>query len=182
MFELPPPSTIPVIEKVKDEKTSIHKYKNIINPYNTSSNEDNYQCIDRILEREKQHNKSETWNKLDKTIKIQKLHQYAEKYGVEHTLPIKDVKSLKAFFVTCMEKNKLQKTKEVNYNKDTREIVSIPSLHFHSQNRCFTLKNLDNKRVSTLKSLTPKRISEKNIVDLDSIDIEVEKEEKEEGI
>jgi len=161
MFELPP-STIPVIEKVKDEKTSIHKYKNIINPYNASSNEDNYQSIDRILEREKQHNKSETWNKLDKTIKIQKLHQYAEKYGIEHTLPIKDVKNLKIFFVNCIEKNKLQKTKEVNYNKDIREIVSIPSLHFHSQNRCFTLKNLDNKRVSTLKSLTPKRISEKN--------------------
>jgi hypothetical protein len=175
MFELQPSS--PKIEKVKDDKSSINKYKNIINPYTTISNEDNYENIDRILEKEKQHNKSETWNKLDKTIKIQKLHQYAEKYGTEHALPIKDVKSLKAFFVSCMEKNKLQKTKEVNYNKDVREIVSIPSLHFHSQNRAFTLKNLDNKRVSTIKSLTPKRISEKNIVHLDLIDIEIEKEE-----
>jgi hypothetical protein len=168
MFELPS-SPIPVIEKVKDDNTSINKYKNIINPYTTPSNEDNYQNIDRILEREKQHNKSETWNKLDKTIKIQKLHQYAEKYGNEHALPIKDTKSLKIFFVSCIEKNKLQKTKEVNYNKDIREIVSIPSLHFHSQNRAFTLKNLDNKRVSTIKSLTPKRISEKNILDIDSV-------------
>jgi hypothetical protein len=169
MFELP--SSPLVIEKIKDDNSSINKYKNIINPYTTPSNEDNYQAIDRILEREKQHNKSETWNKLDKTIKIQKLHQYAEKYGFERTLPIKDVKVLKAFFVSCMEKNKLQKTKEVNYNKDIREIVSIPSLHFH--NKAFTLKNIDNKRVSTIKSLTPKRISEKNTIEIDTNNTEL---------
>ena len=59
-----------------------------------------------------------------------------------------------------MEKNKLQKTKDVQYNKDTREITAIPSLFLSPLNRNFTLKNMDSKRVSTLKSLTPKRVSE----------------------
>jgi hypothetical protein len=136
-----------------------NKYKNIINlfPGSAETNEMNYSTIDNILEKEKQHNKTETWNKLDKTIKIQKLHVFAEKYGKENNMSVKDMKSLKAFFIDCLEKNKLQKTKDVNYDKEKREIVSIPSLFFNVANRNFTLKILDAKRVSTLKSLTPKR-------------------------
>jgi hypothetical protein len=117
----------------------------------------NYNIIDSLLEKEKLHNKSETWNKLDKTIKIQKLHIFAEKYGKDNNLPVKDIKSLKSFFIDCLEKNKLQKTKDVNYDKDKREIIGIPALFFNVSNRNFTLKILDAKRVSTLKSLTPKR-------------------------
>ena len=149
------------IQKPAEKNDTIGKYKNIIQPYqNSNTNENTYQNIDSLLEREKQHNKTETWNKLDKTIKIQKLHQYAEKYGRDHSLPMKDIKQLKIFFVECMDKNKLQKTKEVSYDKITKEISAIPSLHFHSQNRNFTLKNMDAKRVSTIKSLTPKRVKE----------------------
>ena len=143
-----------------------NKYKNIMQPNSNASTEDNYQNIDQLLEREKLHNKSETWNKLDKTVKIQKLHQYAEKYGREHALPVKEIKALKLFFVVCMDKSKLQKTKEVIYDKESREITSIPPLHFNSPTHSFTLKNMDIKRVSTIKSLTPKRNTERNLEDV----------------
>lgn len=135
------------------------KYKNIINIYPNMSEttEMNYNTIDQLLEKEKQHNKTEQWTKLDKTIKIQKLHQFAEKYGKTNNLPSKDVKTLKTFFVDCLEKNKLNKTKDVLYDKEKRDITSIPALHFNSQMRNFTLKIVDTKRVSTLKSLTPKQ-------------------------
>ena len=56
-----------------------------------------------------------------------------------------------------MEKNKLQKTKDLVYDKETQEIIEIPSLFFHPETRNFTLKNMDKTRVSTLKSLTPKK-------------------------
>jgi hypothetical protein len=95
-------------------------------------------------------------------VKIQKLHIFAEKYGKENNLPVKDIKSLKSFFIDCLEKNKLQKTKDVTYDKEKREIISIPALFFNVSNRNFTLKILDAKRVSTLKSLTPKRTTLNN--------------------
>jgi hypothetical protein len=138
------------------------KYKNIltIQPGGAHSDEMNYNTIDQILENEKQHNKTETWNKLDKTVKIQKLHAFAEKYGKDNSMPMKDIKMLKMFFVECLEKNKLQKAKDVNYDKDGMAITSIPALHFNTTNRNFTLKIIDAKRVSTLKSLTPKRTKE----------------------
>jgi hypothetical protein len=118
--------------------------------------------IDSILENEKQKNKSDSWNKLDKTVKIQKLHAFAEKYGRDNGYPAKEVKNLKVFFVDCLNKSKLQKTKDVVYEKETGEITAIPALFFNSITHNFTLKIMDSKRVSTLKSLTPKRITEKN--------------------
>ena len=126
--------------------------------YKFSSNEVNYQKMDKLLENEKQKNKTESWTKLDKTIKLQKLTAFAEKYGKDNGLPVKEIKQLHAFFGDCLEKNKLQKIKDVVYDKETREINSIPALHFNTINQHFTLKIIDSKRVSTLKSLTPKRI------------------------
>ena len=37
------------------------------------------------------------------------------------------------------------------------KIISIPALYYNKNTHNYTLKILDNKRVSTLKSLTPKR-------------------------
>jgi len=121
------------------------------------------QRIDDILEREKQNNKSDAWNKLDKCAKIQRLHTFAEKYGSANGLSVSDIKSLKLFFVNCLDKNKLHKTKDLSYNKDTREVIAIPALCFNSATNAFTLKITDTKRVSTLKSLTPKRVTAKNM-------------------
>lgn len=118
--------------------------------------------LDNMLEKEKNFNKNDSWNKLDKTIKNQKLHTFAEKYGNENHLSLKEIKLLKLFFNDCLEKDKLQKTKQIIYNKNINEITSIPSLFFNTTTHNFTLKNTDPKRVSALKSLTPKRIHHNN--------------------
>jgi len=116
--------------------------------------------IDSILDMENTQNKTESWNKINKTYKIQKLHAYAEKYGKEHKHSAKEIKQLKRFFSDALENNKLLKAKEVIYDKATQEITDVPGLYFHPTNHTFTLR-ADSKRISTLKSLTPKRVSEK---------------------
>lgn len=113
--------------------------------------------LDILLEKEKQSNKADSWNKLDKTVKTNALHSYAETYGKDKSLSAKDIKALKLFFSDCLKTNKLNKTKDVKYDKETRTILNIPSLFQNTLNHNFTLKNIDAKRVSTLKSLTPKR-------------------------
>jgi hypothetical protein len=148
-----------------DASPQLSKYKNMIPSMSATSNSNSdqgtdmqYNAIDQLLETEKQRNKTDAWNKLDKTQKTLNLHAFAEKYGKEHALPVKEIKNLKLFFSDCLNKAKLQKTKDVIYNKETREITSIPALFFNSTSHSFTLKMMDAKRVSTLKSLTPKRI------------------------
>ena len=118
--------------------------------------------LDLLLEKEKMSNKSEQWNKIDKTVKTQLLHSFAEKYGNDNKLPAKEIKNLKLFFSDCLNKGKLQKNKDVNYSRDNQQILSIPSLFFNNEKKNFTLRIMDNKRVSTLKSLTPKRSGNNN--------------------
>lgn len=74
-----------------------------------------------------------------------------------------------------MIKKKLQRVKDVNYNKETGEIKDIPTLCYNKQSNHFTLKNL-NKRVSTLKGLSPKKKqgTAKNIINKDESESESE--------
>ena len=129
-----------------------------VNRYNTNQKleSDNINTLDQLLEKEKINSKSDPWNKIDKTTKIQLLHSYAERYGVENKIPAKDIKNLKTFFTESLNKGKLSKNKDISYNKDTQTVSSIPSLFFNSDKRAFTPRITDNKRVSTMKSLPPK--------------------------
>lgn len=117
----------------------------------------NMNSLDTLLDTERQNNQNEPWNKLDKTRKTHILHSFSEKYGRDNAISINEVTQLKLFFNTCLEKGKLLKTKDVIYDREKREINSIPSLIFSSEKMQFILKNTEPKRVSTLKSMTPKR-------------------------
>jgi hypothetical protein len=160
MFQQPTPTPPPTPEKKDDETKIMYKYKNILNSQSTltfdETNTNTMNKIDAMLETEKKSMNSEPWNKLDKRLKIQKLHAYAEKYGKENGLPMKEVKCLKTFFSACLTKDKLAKVKDVDYNKETGVITNIGGLAFNLTTRAFTIRNLD-KKVSTLKSLTPKK-------------------------
>jgi hypothetical protein len=141
-----------------NEKSSNNQY-NDMNPSN----------IDKLLESEKSHNTTDAWNKLDNISKKQILQAYAETCGVDMKLSGKEIEKLKSFFNDVIQKNKLKKTKDVLYNKDTRIVSNIPSLFFNTINRSFSLRNIE-KRVSSLKSVTPKRISNKNKPVVDKIE------------
>ena len=101
--------------------------------------------IDSILDNERQINNKSSWNKLDKSTKINKLRDFCNNYNCD-----KDEKE-KLFNTLCkaLEQNKLQKIKEVIYDIDKEIIISIPTLM--CINNKFIIKN--EKRVSTSKSL-----------------------------
>jgi len=116
--------------------------------------------IDSILDNENKQNKSESWNKLHKTTKIQKLHAFAEKHGTTHNFSAKETRQLKHFLSDSLDKKKLQKAKDIVYNKTKCEITEIPGLVFNTTTNQFTLR-VDSKRISTLSSLTPKNLTQK---------------------
>jgi|LakMenEpi03Aug12_release.lakeMendotaPanAssembly.Ray.scaffolds.fasta_scaffold469042_2 hypothetical protein len=152
-------STTPVTqENIKTEDVVAEDPLVATGPMTSSS-------LDKLLEKEKQNNKGESWNKLDNTVKIQALHAFAETYGKDKSMSTKDIKTLKTFFGDCLRANKLNKTKDVKYDKDIRSVTAVPALFYNTSNHNFTLRIVDAKRVSTLKSLTPKRTSIKNPLD-----------------
>jgi hypothetical protein len=146
-----------VVEEQEEQRNDdkVHEFKYV-------HNETHYNTTDQLLENEKQTNQKDNWNKLDKTTKLQILTLYADSYGADKGLSEDEIKSLKRFFRDATEKGKFQKAKDVVYNRASRLIDDIPALHWNSVTNNFTLRNLDNKKVSLLKSLTPKRLTAKN--------------------
>jgi len=117
--------------------------------------------LEKYLEEEKTNIQNEPWSKLDKTIKTRKLMTFAVHYAKEKNLNEDEELLLVAFLKDCLDRKKLQKVKDVEYNKETGVVTNIPALFYTKSNKHFTLKNMD-KRVSTLKSLPPKRGTAKN--------------------
>jgi len=155
------------------------KYKSMILngvPWPESKSSSDLANLDKFLENEKITNSNEPWSKLDKTAKIKKLTLFADNYKISNNLTDVEYDQLIAFFRDCLDKKKLQRVKDVNYNKETGEIKDIPALFYNKSSNHFTLKNID-KRVSTLKGLTPKKkqgtvknLKNKNDTDSDNDD------------
>jgi hypothetical protein len=110
--------------------------------------------IDHILENEKNANKSDPWNKLDKSSKFGKLKEFALTHGKKENYTEQEVASLYQFLISAIDQKKLMRAKDVNYDKVTGTITSIPCLLYHATFKKFTLKRCE-KRQSTLKSLAP---------------------------
>ena len=135
------------------------KYKTMLlngNTFKETRSSNNLLNLEKFLEEEKNNNMNEPWCKLDKTMKIKKLMEYVEIYKKMNQLDEEEEKILIHFLKDCLDRKKLQRVKDVLYDKVEGVIKDIPSISYNKPTKHFTLKNLD-KRVSTIKSLTPKK-------------------------
>ena len=126
------------------------------NPLPETKSEKDLSNLDKFLESEKINNVNEPWCKLNKTVKTKKLVDFVEKYKNDNNLDNEETKLLASFLKDCIDRKKLQRVKDVVYDKTNGSIKEIPALSYTKANKHFTLKNID-KRVSTLKSLAPKK-------------------------
>jgi hypothetical protein len=140
------------------------KYKTMLingvalNEYKASQSISN---LDKFLENEKNNNENEPWCKLNKTIKIKKMTEYVlEVYKKNNDLDDVECNNLIIFLKDCLDRKKLQRIKDVLYDKENGTIKEIPALTYTRATKHFTLKNIE-KRISTLKSL-PQNKSNKN--------------------
>jgi hypothetical protein len=135
------------------------KYKTMLlsgNVMNETKVSNDISNLEKFLEDNNTNGDLEPWSKLDKTIKTKKIVAFATVYSEKNQLSEKESQLLIAFLKDSLDKKRLSRVKDVVYDKETGEIKEIPSLSFNKTTSHFTLKNLD-KRVSTLKSLPPKR-------------------------
>jgi hypothetical protein len=117
--------------------------------------------LDKFLEKEKNSNENEPWCKLNKTIKIKKVTEFVlEIYKKTANLDDDECEKLIVFLKDCLDRKKLQRIKDVLYDKEKGMIKEIPALTYTRVTKHFTLKNIE-KRISTLKSL-PQNKSNKN--------------------
>jgi hypothetical protein len=128
---------------------------------NESKSSQSLHNLDKFLENEKNSSENEPWCKLNKTIKIKKITEYViDDYKQQHELDEVECENLIKFLKDCLDRKKLQRIKDVIYDKENGTIKEIPALTYVRTTKHFTLKNIE-KRISTLKSL-PQNKSNKN--------------------
>lgn len=119
--------------------------------YAGTSQKNSLSAIDSFLESEKNINKTDQWCKLNKSIRLDKLTSFANDYSTKNSLSEDEKSSLVEFFKDCLDKKKLNKVKDVVYDKITGCVTDIPLLIFNKQHKTFTLKKIT-KHVNTIKS------------------------------
>ena len=137
------------------------KYKTMLlngAPLHETKSSNDISNLEKFLEDEKINNSNEPWCKLNKTIKTKKLIEYVEIYKKDKNLDENEAKNLVAFLKDSLDKKKLCRVKDVIYDKINGVVKEIPALTYTKSSKHFTLKNMD-KRVSTLKSLAPKKVN-----------------------
>jgi hypothetical protein len=113
--------------------------------------------IDAMLDREINFSRSESWSKLNAHIRTELLHKFADTHTVLHELNATELFTLKEMLSSNVSRGKLKRAKDVEYDQPLRVVRAIPALTFDKDLRIYSLRNLDPARVSTIKSLTPKR-------------------------
>jgi hypothetical protein len=120
--------------------------------------------LDKFLENEK-NNSNEPWSKLNNNTKTQKLLNFSNTFKKDKHLSDEDEIKLNAFLKDCLNTKKLQRVKDVTYDKVAGVIKDIPAFCFNKTTKHFTFKNTD-KHISTLKSLPTKKIKIQSTDDL----------------
>ena len=119
------------------------KYKTMLlngNKKTLSSVIKDVENLDLLLDEETEQNKKETWNKLDKSIKMNKINDFIKILTEKYKLTEIEIKKLKEFFSINLDKKNLYKNKDVIYKKETGILENIPNLLFNNSTRKFSLK------------------------------------------
>lgn len=131
-------------------------------PENVCGKEDNVDTFQDFIDNQKEADIYKPWSKLEKMIKIERLEAYVDtlnqslKPMSEGDEPLSDTQKqeLKTYLKTALNRKKLQRVKEVQYDKQNGCILDIPGLFFNKK-RNFTLRR-ERKAESSLKTLAPK--------------------------
>ncbi len=125
--------------------------------------------LEVFLQKEKQMNLTNgSWSKLSKSLKMKKMAEYVGTYKQEHGLTEENTEMLHDFLKECVNKNMIQKAKDISYDKNTGKLKKINSLFYNNQRGKFTLKNTDGpKRMSTLKHMGKRPVKKKELVAAD---------------
>ena len=117
---------------------------------------DSLNKLDKFLNETTISNNAGRWNKLDKTYKLQKMAEFAEVYAKDNDYNEEDKESLMVYLKDCLDKKKLLRVKDVEYDTVNDKLISIPGLQYNKTSKKHTIKNTASKRSSVTNSL-PKR-------------------------
>jgi hypothetical protein len=122
--------------------------------------EDNFKRLDsleKFLDTKPDTDTIIGWNKLDMTVKMQKVADFINVYKEENSLDVTEIDELSKYIRGCLDKKKLVRVKDVEYDVASGKLVSIPGLQYNKTSKKYTIKNADTKKNSVLSRLPQKK-------------------------
>lgn len=123
---------------------------------NNASFEDIMEMESNMMNASNDATSTESWFKLSKSAKLAKLMIFVEQFSETHNLSQDEKNIMVNYLRECLDKKKLQRIKDVIYNRENGQIVEIPDLVYIRHKKHFTLRN-NEKKSSTLRSLGPRK-------------------------
>lgn len=148
------------------------KYKTMIMTGNNIEqkidNETNKEELDDFLMKEMANNKKQPWSKLSKTDKIKKLNKYiVDVLKQKHDLTDIERNNLKRFMLNLLDRKKMTKNNEIDYDEETGVIKDIYVISFDQVSRKFSINKTpttnSKKSVSTKKKTIKKKDNKEKI-------------------
>lgn len=148
------------------------KYKTMIMTGNNIEqkidNETNKEELDDFLMKEMANNKKQPWSKLSKTDKIKKLNKYiVDVLKQKHDLTDIERSNLKRFMLNLLDRKKMTKNSEIDYDEETGIIKDIYIINFDQATRKFSIHKTptssSKKSVSTKKKTMKKKDNKEKI-------------------
>lgn len=131
------------------------KYRTMLNKGTNIevTNTESENRINDFLNQESKTNRLESWSKLSKTQKVNHIINYIELISDKYELTQKEKETSILFFTSLLNKKKLNKTTDIEYDKEKRSIISIHNLSFNTNTRGFVIKKEVEKN-KTKKNIT----------------------------
>ena len=118
----------------------------------------NINDVNNMLDVETQITGNECWNKLSKTTKNEKLVEFTENYCSKHKYDNSIKLILESYLNQSLDRKKLQKKTDLEYNIEKQEIEEIHNLVFHKLNKKFTIKKQEKKTKQKTKTKTKREL------------------------
>jgi hypothetical protein len=112
--------------------------------------------LDEIVQLNDKQNQHLTWNKLNKSLKLKRMIEFATEFSMREALSDEQTEQLKTMLRDKLDKKCLHRAHDVKYNSEEQKIISIPGLIYTHQK--YTLRS---DVASPLQSLAPKNKTKK---------------------
>ena len=98
----------------------------------TSKNEEIFK---QLIDKEKEERFNKSWSKLDKGTKINRLNLFFKKKKINNELNDNQKKQLKILLIQSFENGSLNKSSDIEYSIEDKEILNIKNLEFDEKNK-----------------------------------------------
>ena len=113
--------------------------------------------INDVLSAEMEHSAAGVpWSRLQKIERVQKLTEYSARHAETEGLGDSGRDELARYLRNALDQRRIHRAKDVEYNKDTGEILSIPGLKYHPATGRFTLRREEPDKRTVRKKNSPK--------------------------